>query len=87
MKNITFNNEELDENIDLGKPSKEAYERAKENKKFASEALWRCRKHRDELIDALAQERDNEKSYVELYELNRGIIRKYELYEEIESDG
>ena len=72
---------------EFGKPSKEAYERAKENKKFASEALWRCRKRRDELIDALAQERDNEKNYVELYELNRDIIRKYEIYEELEANG
>ena len=71
----------------FGKPSKEAYERAKENKKFASDALWACRKRRDELIDALAKERENEKSYMELYEMNRDIVRKYEIYEEIEADG
>ena len=71
----------------FGKPSKEAYERAKENKAFASNALWACRKRRDELIDELAKERESEKHYVELYELNRDIIRKYEIYEEMEANG
>ena len=71
----------------FGKPSKEAYERAKQNKMFASDSLRLCRKRRDELIDALAQERENEKNYMELYEMNRDIIRKYEIYEELEANG
>ena len=71
----------------FGKPSKEAYERAKENKKFASNALWECRNRRDKLIDDLAKERENEKRYMELYEMNRDIIRKYEIYEELDADG
>ena len=84
MKNLSnFNNEELEGAVDLGKPSKEAYERAKENKSFASNALWACRKRKDELIDALARERESEMHYMELYELNRDIIRKYEIYEEL----
>ena len=87
MKSITLNDEELDEVVDLGKPSKEEYEQAKEGKKYASEALWLSRKRRDELIDALAQERESEKFYMELYEKHRDIIRKYEIYEELEANG
>ena len=78
---------EKNEDIGLGKPSKEAYERAKENKAFASNALWACRKRKDELIDALAKERESEKHYAEFYEMTRDIIRKYEIYEEIEANG
>ena len=86
--NFDFNSNSADYDCEaFGKPSKEAYERAKENKAFASNALWACRKRKDELIDALAKERENEKHYVELYELNRDIIRKYEIYEEMEANG
>ena len=87
MKNLNFSNEELEESVDLGKPAKEEYEKAKEGKKFASDALWMCRKRKDELIDALAKERESEKFYMELYEKHRDIIRRYEIYEEIESNG
>lgn len=87
MKNIKFNDEELEETVDFGKPSKDAYDSAKQNLMFASDSLRLCRKRRDELIDALAQERENEKNYIELYEMNRDIIRKYEIYEELEKNG
>jgi hypothetical protein len=50
---------------------------------FASDSLRLCRQRKDELIDALAKERDNEKRYTELYEMNRDIVRKYEIYEEL----
>ena len=76
-----------EEHADLGKPTKEEYEKAKEDKKFASDALWMCRKRKDELIDALAKERDSEKLYMELYEKHRDIIRRYEIYDEIENNG
>ena len=42
---------------------------------------------RDELIDALAKERESEKLYMELYEKHRDIIRKYEIYEELDNNG
>ena len=71
----------------FGKPSKEAYERAKKDREYVGTSLHLCRKRRDELIDALAKERDNEKLYMELYERHRDIIRKYEIYEELESNG
>ena len=69
----------------FGKPSKEVYEKAKKDKEFASNALWASRKRRDELIDALAKERESEKLYMELYEKHRDIIRKYEIYEELQN--
>ena len=71
----------------FGKPSKEAYEKAKKDKEFAATSLHLCRKRRDELIDALAKERESEKFYTELYEKHRDIIRKYEIYEEMEANG
>lgn len=70
----------------FGKPSKEVYEKAKQDKEFAATSLHMCRKRRDELIDALAKERESEKLYTELYEKNRDIVRKYEIYEEMEAN-
>ena len=70
----------------FGKPSKEAYEKAKKDKMLASDSLRLCRQRKDQLIDALAKERENEKHYTELYETNREIVRKYEIYEELESN-
>jgi hypothetical protein len=86
MKNLNFNNEELEEAIDLSKPSKEEYEKAKKDKEYAANALFLCRKRRDDLIDELCREREHEKLYMEMYEKHRDIIRKYEIYEEIKSN-
>ena len=87
MKNLKFDAEELDENIELGKPTREAYEKAKQDREFAATSLHLCRKRRDELIDALAEARESEKFYMELYEKHREIIRRYEIYEELERTG
>ncbi len=87
MKNINFDIDELEAEIELGKPTKEEYEKAKQDREFAATSLHMCRKRRDELIDALAQERESEKFYMELYEKHRDIIRKYEIYEELEANG
>jgi hypothetical protein len=85
VKNLNFNNETIDDNIELGKPTKEEYEKAKKDKEYAANALFLCRKRRDDLIDELAKERDHEKFFLELYEKHRDIIRRYEIYEEIEA--
>lgn len=80
--------EQINYEVDaFGKPSKEAYEKAKQDKEFAATSLSMCRKRRDELIDALAKEREAEKLYLELYEKHREIVRKYEIYEELEKNG
>ena len=83
MKNLNFSNEELEETIDLRKPTTEEYEKAKKDKEYAVNALFLCRKRRDDLIDELSREREHEKFYMELYEKHRDIIRKYEIYEEL----
>jgi hypothetical protein len=85
VKNLNFNNETLDDSIELGKPTKEEYEKAKKDKEYAANALFLCRKRRDDLIDELAKERDHEKFFLELYEKHRDIIRRYEIYEELEA--
>lgn len=71
----------------LGKPSKEEYEKAKKDKEYAANCLFLSRKRRDDLIDELAREREHEKLYKELYEKHLDIIRRYEIYEEIENNG
>jgi hypothetical protein len=86
--NFNFSSNSADCDVDaFGKPSKEAYEKAKKDREFASTGLHMCRKRRDELIDALAKERENEKLYMELCEKHYDIIRKYEIYEELEANG
>lgn len=87
MKNLNFNNEELEDDIDIGKPSREEYEKAKQDKEYAANALFLCRKRRDDLIDELSREREHEKFYMELYEKHRDTIRKYEIYEELKANG
>jgi hypothetical protein len=71
----------------FGKPSKEVYDKAKKDKDYAANALFLCRKRRDNLIDELVREREHEKLYMDMYEKQKDIIRKYEIYEEIESNG
>ena len=71
----------------FGKPSKEVYEKAKKDKDYASTALFLCRKRRDNLIDELVREREHEKLYMDMYEKQKDIIRKYEIYEELEANG
>ena len=83
MKNINFCNEELEESTDLGKPTKEDYEKAKKDREYVANALFLCRKRRDNLIDELASEREHEKFYLQMYEKHRDIIRRYEIYEEL----
>jgi hypothetical protein len=83
MKNLNFNHETIDDDIELGKPTKEEYEKAKKDKEYAANALFLCRKRRDDLIDELAKERDHEKFFLELCEKHHDIIRRYEIYEEL----
>lgn len=85
MKNLNFNTEELEDTVELDKPSKEAYEKAKKDREYTANALFLCRKRRDDLIDELSREREHEKLYMEMYEKHREIIRRYEIYEELES--
>jgi len=86
MKNINFCNEELEEEgTDLSKPTIEDYEKAKQDREYAANALFLCRKRRDDLIDELAREREHEKFYLQMYEKHRDIIRRYEFYEKLKT--
>ena len=66
------------------KPTLEEYNQAKSNMTFASHAIQHCRDRRDQLIDELAKERENEKSYLQMYEFNKEVVFTYEVYEKIE---
>jgi hypothetical protein len=87
IKNLNFSDDVEDEITDFGKPSKEEYEKAKKDKEYAANCLFLSRKRRDDLIDELTRERGHEKLYMELYEKHQDIIRRYEIYEEIENNG
>ena len=73
--------------IKLTKPTKEEYEKAKAEKEYFGGCLHLSRKRRDELIDELCKEREAEKHYREMYEQYKDIVRRYEIYEEIEANG
>ena len=87
INNLNFSDDAEDEITDLRKPSKEEYEKAKKDKEYAANCLFLSRKRRDDLIDELVREREHEKLYKELYEKHLDIIRRYEIYEEIENNG
>lgn len=76
-----FDTEE--ETCDLSKPSKEEYEKSLKECEYFTSCLRLSRARRDELLDALCEERAHEKLYLESYEKHREIVRRYEIYEEL----
>jgi hypothetical protein len=66
------------------KPTLEEYNKAKSSITFATSALQQCRARRDELIDALADERQDEKHYLQLIERYKETVMLYEIYEKNE---
>ena len=66
------------------KPTLEEYNKAKLNITFATNALQQCRARRDELIDALNNERKDEKHYLQMIEQYKEIVLTYDTYEKIE---
>lgn len=73
------------EDDSISKPTKEQYEKSIEAKKNLSEWIRLSRKRQGQLIDDLCKERSLEKDYQGMYEAHKDIIRKYEIYEEIEA--
>ena len=71
---------------DLSKPSKEDYEKALKDLEFARNSLHLCRKRKDHLIEELCKEQESEKIYTTCFERARCVIRKYEIYQDIESN-
>lgn len=76
---------EEEASVDVSKPTPEAYEKAKEEyKSFCSWASL-ARKRKNELLNELIVEHQNEQLYLKFAEERREIIRRYEVYNEIEN--
>lgn len=71
----------------ISKPTKEQYDNSKQLQHNISDWIRRSKKRQEELLDELCNERKHEKDYKGLYEAHRDIVRRYELYEEIEANG
>ncbi len=95
MKAINFLNDNLNEPAEvvykafaeddgISKPTKERYDESKKRCSEYSDWIRRSRKRQDELLDALFEERQSEKDYRGMYEAHRELVRRYELYEDIE---
>lgn len=70
----------------MGKPTVEEYEKAlQERNNLRSWLSMEC-KRRDEFLDELLNSRENIKMYEESLEKANDVIRKYEIYQEIESE-
>lgn len=83
MKNNTNINTE-DGEVNLTKPSKEEYEASKKEQVYFSDCIRLSRQRQNELLDTLCEERSAEKMYMEIYEKHREIVRRYEIFEEIQ---
>ena len=69
----------------IKKPTLEEYEEAKNNIEFYSEWVGRSRNRQAELIDALSDERDREKSLLISYENAKRVIVAYDIYKQVEN--
>lgn len=81
------NSFEDDESLVTKKPTIEEYEKAKEDYKTYCSWLRIAREKKNELIDALAIERQSELFYLKQAEKQHEIIRCYEIYQQIEKGG
>ena len=72
------------EQTDISKPTEEEYLKAKEEMSTFAKWVRLARNRQTELIDSLAVERENEKLYLGMYEKNKDIVSRYEIYEELE---
>ena len=81
------NSFENDEEMITKKPTLEEYEKAKKEYKTYCSWLRMAREKKNELIDALVIERENELRYLKQAEKQHEIIRCYEIYEQIEKGG
>ena len=69
---------------DTGKPSKEEYEAAKLSMKTFSDCIASVSKRREQLLDELTQIQEDLKMYRKAHQDMRDIVRRYEIYEELE---
>jgi hypothetical protein len=71
----------------LSKPTEEQYEASKQARSTFCDWVRTSRKRQTFLIDELSKERALEKEYQEMCDLHKDIVRRYEIYEEIEASG
>lgn len=80
------NNELTTNGVDsLGKPTEEEYAKSNESMSYLSRCIRLSRERQDSLLDDLCSEREREKNYVALYEQHREVVRKYQIYVDIEN--
>lgn len=72
--------------VNIGKPTQEEYEEAKKAYNMYCSWLIKSREKKNELIDALAIERENELTYEKQAEKQRDVISKFEIYEKVEAE-
>jgi hypothetical protein len=70
----------------LGKPTDKEYADSKESMSQLSNYIRMSRKRQESLIDDLCKEREMQKNYESLYEQHKNIVRKYEIYVDIENN-
>lgn len=91
MKKLNLNDNEepvikaYEDDDGVSKPSKEHYEQSKKTCGNLAQWIGMSRKRQNELLDALFEERESEKAYVQSYKVHQDLIRRYEIYEEIQS--
>lgn len=68
-----------DESSSFHRPTEEEYLQAREDMQNFARWARTSRERQSELIDELSLERDNEKTYTELYEKKKDICRMYEV--------
>lgn len=69
----------------MGKPTAEEYEKALQERNDLRNWLSMECKRRDEFLDKLLNSRENIKMYEKSLEKSNDVIRKYEIYQEIEN--
>ena len=87
MKAFVNLNDELENEDSLVKPTVQEYEASKKECEYFSRCVSLARKRQNELLDELCKERSNEKFYAEQYKKHKDIVRRYEIYEELEANG
>jgi hypothetical protein len=70
----------------ISKPTAEQYEESKKRCRDFADWIRRSKKRQDELLDELCKERVAEKDYQNMYTVNKDLVRRYELYSEIEAE-
>ena len=69
----------------MSKPTEAQYKESKDARNNLSKWIAMSRKRQSDLLDDLFRERCLEKDYQAMYDAHKDLIRRYEIYEELES--